>query len=442
MEEKEKLKGKLKKENIKDVKESKKEKSYSKKDIIKYSVVSSIFALVIYIILMMLLNKYMYNTKFISGKKNIEDKNIEDKNISKELGITKEEGQKLKNTFNLLNEIIDRNFLYPDNRNKEKQMIGAIKGYIAGLGDEYTQYFTGEEFSEFLNDLDGKFVGIGVAMQKTEKGVELVKVFENSPAGKAGIKAGDVLVKVDGKMVQELNVEQIVNMVRGKEGTEVKISVLNKSGEKELNVKRENIKIRYVSGKILEDGIGYIKIEQFGDDAYKMFKEEYDKLINSGMKKLIIDLRGNTGGELRNAENIIEMFLGKDKLMYSTRNKTGYKVEERTRKSGNEEIKIIILGDRHSASASELLTGALVDNKRAKLVGENTFGKGVIQEMKPLPTGDFLKLTVQEYLRPNGDKIHKKGIKPDYEIKLDVKRYTEKKEDNQLEKALEVIKGD
>lgn len=407
------------------------EKIYYKKDVVKYSLITSILVLIIFILAFMLFSRYIYGNRYIS-----------DKNKLKDIEITSEEGKKLKNTFNLLNKVIDKSFLYPDKRNKEKQMIGAIKGYVAGLGDEYTQYFTGKEFKEFLSDLDGKFVGIGVAMQKTEKGAELVKVFENSPAEKSGIKNGDILIKVDGKAVEELSVDQIANLVRGKEGTEVKITILNKDGEKDLKVKRDNIKIKYVSGKMLEKGIGYIKIDQFGDDAYKMFKEEYDKLIKEGMNRLIIDLRGNTGGELRNAENIIEMFLEKGKLMYSTRNKSGYKVEEKTAKPGNENIKLIILGDRYSASASELLIGALVDNKRAKLVGENTFGKGVIQEMKPLPTGDFLKLTVEEYLRPNGDKIHKKGVKPDYEIKLDVKRYTEKKEDNQLEKALEVIKGD
>lgn len=407
------------------------EKIYYKKDVVKYSLITSILVLIIFILAFMLFSRYLYGNRYIS-----------DKNKLKDIEITSEEGKKLKNTFNLLNKVIDKSFLYPDKRNKEKQMIGAIKGYVAGLGDEYTQYFTGKEFKEFLSDLDGKFVGIGVAMQKTEKGAELVKVFENSPAEKSGIKNGDILIKVDGKAVEELSVDQIANLVRGKEGTEVKITILNKDGEKDLKVKRDNIKIKYVSGKMLEKGIGYIKIDQFGDDAYKMFKEEYDKLIKEGMNRLIIDLRGNTGGELRNAENIIEMFLEKGKLMYSTRNKSGYKVEEKTAKPGNENIKLIILGDRYSASASELLIGALVDNKRAKLVGENTFGKGVIQEMKPLPTGDFLKLTVEEYLRPNGDKIHKKGVKPDYEIKLDVKRYTEKKEDNQLEKALEVIKGD
>ncbi len=407
------------------------EKIYYKKDVVKYSLITSILVLIIFILAFMLFSRYIYGNRYIS-----------DKNKLKDIEITSEEGKKLKNTFNLLNKVIDKSFLYPDKRNKEKQMIGAIKGYVAGLGDEYTQYFTGKEFKEFLSDLDGKFVGIGVAMQKTEKGAELVKVFENSPAEKSGIKNGDILIKVDGKTIEELSVDQIANLVRGEEGTEVKITILNKDGEKDLKVKRENIKIKYVSGKMLEKGIGYIKIDQFGDDAYKMFKEEYDKLTKEGMNRLIIDLRGNTGGELRNAENIIEMFLEKGKLMYSTRNKSGYKVEEKTAKPGNENIKLIILGDRYSASASELLIGALVDNKRAKLVGENTFGKGVIQEMKPLPTGDFLKLTVEEYLRPNGDKIHKKGVKPDYEIKLDVKRYTEKKEDNQLEKALEVIKGD
>lgn len=407
------------------------EKIYYKKDVVKYSLITSILVLIIFILAFMLFSRYIYGNRYIS-----------DKNKLKDIEITSEEGKKLKNTFNLLNKVIDKSFLYPDKRNKEKQMIGAIKGYVAGLGDEYTQYFTGKEFKEFLSDLDGKFVGIGVAMQKTEKGAELVKVFENSPAEKSGIKNGDILIKVDGKTIEELSVDQIANLVRGEEGTEVKITILNKDGEKDLKVKRENIKIKYVSGKMLEKGIGYIKIDQFGDDAYKMFKEEYDKLTKEGMNRLIIDLRGNTGGELRNAENIIEMFLEKGKLMYSTRNKSGYKVEEKAAKPGNENIKLIILGDRYSASASELLIGALVDNKRAKLVGENTFGKGVIQEMKPLPTGDFLKLTVEEYLRPNGDKIHKKGVKPDYEIKLDVKRYTEKKEDNQLEKALEVIKGD
>lgn len=366
---------------------------------------------------------------------------LDNKNSNKAEEITNKDMKNLQKTIELLDPVVRGAFLNQEKIDKNKQLTWAIKGYIAGLGDEYTNYMTSEEYKEFINNLDGKLVGIGVAMQKTEEGVKLVKVFEDSPAIKSGIKEGDILLEANGENVAELNLDEISKKVRGEEGTKVNIKVLREAEKLDFEIERKVVNIKYVSGKILEEGIGYIKLDQFGEEAYKVFKEEYDKLKNQGMQKLILDLRSNTGGELENAKNIIDMFLPKDKLIFSTRDAHNNKVEEKTRKGVYANNKLVILGDGYSASASELLIAALVDNNRAEFVGKNTYGKGVIQELKQLKNGDFLKITTHEYLRPNGETIHKKGVKPNVEVDLDVELYRKDKTDTQLNKALELIKN-
>lgn len=415
----------LKKEIIKD---------YNKKTSIQ-RIVAIICALAVYIILSIFL-KNAANNNFLGSSVEKKEK------ISKSGEIDDEEIKKLKNTLEGLNSLIDQKYLNKKDLDRNKQLIWAIKGYVAGLGDEYTSYMTKEEYLEFINNLDGKLVGIGVAMQKTEEGVKLVKVFDESPAKLAGIKEGDVLLEANGEDLTEFSLDEISKKVRGEEGSIVKIKVLRGSDKLDFEVKRKLVNIKYVSGKMLENNVGYIKLEQFGEEAYKMFKEEYDKLKKAGMKKLVLDLRGNTGGELENAKSIINMFLPKNQLIFSTRDSNDKRQEEKTTENQISNEKLVILGDGYSASASELMIGALIDNKRATFVGKNTYGKGVIQELKTLPNGDFLKLTTHEYLRPNGETINKKGIKPDVEVDLNVDEYKKNGVDTQLNKALEIINNE
>lgn len=400
----------------------------------KTFVLTLIFSVIITILFMIFLPKAIY--KFKMQKQN------ENENKAKYEKIEDDDLIKLEKDIKELEKILNDSFLDKNNMNKQKMLEGTIKGYIAGLEDPYTNYLTSKEFKEFLNDLDGKFVGIGVAMQKTEKGIEFVTVFDEAPAKNSGIKEGDVLLKVEGKDVSDMKLDDIVNLVKGKEGTKVKITIVRNGENKEFDIERKPVKIKYAKGKMLDNEVGYIKLDQFGDEAYKMFREEYEKLEKAGMKKLIFDLRNNTGGELENAKAIIDMFLPENKVIFSTRNSDNIKLDVKTRTKEAKDIKIIILGNRFSASASELLIGALVDNAKAKFIGEKTYGKGVIQEMKRLKNGDYLKVTIQEYLRPNGDTINKKGIKPNVEEELNIEKYQKEKVDTQLNKALELIKND
>ena len=354
--------------------------------------------------------------------------------------LKKDDLKVLEKSIQELEKIINFNFLFQNNIKPENMVKGALKGYVAALGDQYTEYLTKEEAEKLLGDLDGKLVGIGVSMQKTERGIEIVEVFDESPAKKAGLRSEDIIEKVDGKSVKEMSLDEIVKRVTGEEGTKVNIEISRKGNIEKFEIIRKKINIRYISSRMIDEEIGYIKLNQFGEDAAKLFKEEYTKLEKSGMKKLIFDLRDNTGGELKNAEKIIDMFLPEDKVMYSTRDMRNLTLDVRAKRKEKKDIKIVILGNKFTASASELLTAALVDNKKAILVGEKTFGKGLIQEMKVLKNGDCLKMTIQEYLRPNGDTINKKGIKPDVEEKLDIEKYMKDKTDTQLNKAIEIIK--
>lgn len=428
---------KFESENFKD--EEKEEKYLSEikklKNInAKTFVLTLIFSVIITMLFMIFLPKAIYKFKMQKQNKN--------ENVTKYEKIEDDDLIKLEKNIKELEEILNYSFLDKKNMNKQKMLEGAIKGYIAGLEDPYTNYLTSKEFKEFLNDLDGKFVGIGVAMQKTEKGIEFVTVFDETPAKNVGIKEGDVLLKVEGKDVSDMKLDDIVNLVKGKEGTKVKITIIRNGENKDFAIERKPVKIKYAKGKMLDNEVGYIKLDQFGDEAYKMFREEYEKLEKAGMKKLIFDLRNNTGGELENAKAIIDMFLPENKVMFSTRNLDNIKLDVKSRTKEAKDIKIIILGNKFSASASELLIGALVDNGKAKFIGEKTYGKGVIQEMKHLKNGDYLKITIQEYLRPSGDTINKKGINPNIEQELNIEKYQKEKVDTQLNKALEIIKND
>ena len=328
----------------------------------------------------------------------------------------------------------------------EELIEGAIKGYVSALGDPYTTYYTKEEMDELMEETTGNYVGIGIYMTLDieNNAIYVVKPMEGSPAEEAGIKAGDLITKVDGIEYSGEEMDQASNAIKGKEGTKVKLEILSNGKTREIEVQRRKIIVSHIVEKKF-DNIGYLLIEDFDGGCADEFEKKYKELEKQGIDRLIIDLRNNGGGVVSEAVDIADMLLEKDKTILITKDKKG---NEEIKKCDNEAsitMPVVVLTNGYSASASEILVGALKDNERATIVGTKTYGKGVIQEVDRLNDGSGLKITIEEYYTPNKEKINKVGIKPDEEIELSSEiiekgTYTDE-EDNQLQKAIEIIKG-
>ena len=327
----------------------------------------------------------------------------------------------------------------------EALIEGAIKGYVSALGDPYTTYYTKEEMDELMEETTGNYVGIGIYMtlDLENNAIYVVKPMEGSPAEEAGIQAGDLITKVDGKEYSGEELDQASNAIKGEEGTTVKLEILRDGETQELEVERRKIVVSHIVEKKF-DNVGYLLIEDFDGGCAKEFEEKYKELESQGIDRLIIDLRNNGGGVVDEAVSIANMLLDKDDTILITKDKKGN--EEITKSEHNPTITmpVVVLTNGYSASASEILVGALQDNERATIVGTKTYGKGVIQEVDRLNDGSGLKITIEEYYTPNKNEINKVGIEPDEEIDLsdEVKEqgtYTDE-EDNQLQKAIEIIK--
>ncbi len=327
----------------------------------------------------------------------------------------------------------------------EALIEGAIKGYVSALGDPYTTYYTKEEMDELMEETTGNYVGIGIYMtlDLENNAIYVVKPMEGSPAEEAGIQTGDLITKVDGKEYSGEELDQASNAIKGEEGTTVKLEILRDGETQELEVERRKIVVSHIVEKKF-DNVGYLLIEDFDGGCAKEFEEKYKELESQGIDRLIIDLRNNGGGVVDEAVSIADMLLDKDDTILITKDKKGN--EEITKSEHNPTITmpVVVLTNGYSASASEILVGALQDNERATIVGTKTYGKGVIQEVDRLNDGSGLKITIEEYYTPNKNEINKVGIEPDEEIDLsdEVKEqgtYTDE-EDNQLQKAIEIIK--
>ena len=323
----------------------------------------------------------------------------------------------------------------------EALIEGAIKGYVSALGDPYTTYYTKEEMDELMEETTGNYVGIGIYMtlDLENNAIYVVKPMEGSPAEEAGIQTGDLITKVDGKEYSGEELDQASNAIKGEEGTTVKLEILRDGETQELEVERRKIVVSHIVEKKF-DNVGYLLIEDFDGGCAKEFEEKYKELESQGIDRLIIDLRNNGGGVVDEAVSIADMLLDKDDTILITKDKKGN--EEITKSEHNPTITmpVVVLTNGYSASASEILVGALQDNERATIVGTKTYGKGVIQEVDRLNDGSGLKITIEEYYTPNKNEINKVGIEPDEEIDLsnEVKEqgtYTDE-EDNQLQKAI------
>ena len=329
---------------------------------------------------------------------------------------------------------------------EDKMLESTIKGYVEGLGDEYSEYITKEEMEDYMADATGKYVGIGVYISNNTKTNQIVVLapMEGSPAQKAGIKSGDVISKVDGIEYKGEELSEASSKMKGEEGTKVKIEITRDEQKIELEVERKTIKVNHVEGKVLDNNIGYIQISTFDDGCYEEFKEKYNELSSQNIKSLIIDLRNNGGGIVEESINIADMMVDKDKTLLITAAKGG---KEETTKSKTQKVidmPIVFLVNEHTASASEILTVAVKENlENVKVVGTKTYGKGVIQSIFTLSDGSGIKLTTNEYYTPNHNTINKVGITPDYEIEFpsgeSIYSIDEEK-DPQLQKAIELLK--
>ena len=341
---------------------------------------------------------------------------------------------------------IDKYYLWNDEIDEEKLKIGAIQGYVSGLGDKYTEYIPADEMKEYTENLTGSFVGIGIYMVADEKANRVLVYYPipGSPAEKIGIKSGDYIISVDGKEYTAEDFNSISSVIKGTEGTKVNI-VIEREGQRiPYEITREKINANPITSKILDNNIGYIKIPSFDDGTAKGFTEKVDELQNQGAKKLIIDLRNNGGGIVNEAVDIADALLDKGKTIIST---VDNKKNKKTTDAKNEQsinMEVVVLVNENSASASEILAASLKDNERAKLIGTKTYGKGIIQTFLSLSDGSGLKITTEEYYTPNGTSIHNVGIEPDIKVELPedvVSLYNvEENKDTQLQKAVEILK--
>ena len=342
---------------------------------------------------------------------------------------------------------INKYYLWNDKIDETKLQDGAIKGYVEGLGDEYTEYIPADEMEEYTENITGNFVGIGIYMVADETSGRVVVYYPipESPAEKAGIKAGDKIISVDGTEYTSSDFSTIADYIKGEEGTKVNLVVERDEERLTFEITREKINTNPITIEMLEDNIGYLKLPSFDEDTATDFEEKVKELQEKGAKSLIIDLRNNGGGIVTEATDIADMLLKKDETIISTVDNKGNKEITYSENEPKFTMPVVLLTNENSASASEILACSLKDNERGKIIGTKTYGKGIIQTLLSLKDGSGLKITTEEYYTPKGTTIHKVGITPDEEVKLPdtVKSIyaVSKDEDTQLAKAIETLKN-
>lgn len=321
---------------------------------------------------------------------------------------------------------------------------GAIEGYVSGLNDEYSEYLTVDEMSQFTQDAEGEYVGIGVYITKDTKNNEIVVygTMANSPAKEAGLQPGDIITSIDGEECNGDDYDNITDKIKGKEGTTVVIGILRDNQEQTLEIERRHIEVEYVTSQVLENNIGYIYISSFEGNVASQFEKAYDDLANQNIFSLIIDVRNNGGGIVDECLEIAELMTDKGQTLLIEADKNGDEEVIKSTKNKEIDLPIVLLVNEYSASASEILAGILKDNvENATLVGNTTYGKGVIQTLYPLYDNSGIKITTDEYFTPNHNEINKIGIEPD--IKVDDYTFNgnlDLENDTQLQKAIEVLK--
>ena len=348
---------------------------------------------------------------------------------------------------------------YVEEKTAEDLVYGAMRGLALSL-DAYSQFLTPDDYKNLLVETEGKFGGLGIEITIRNGLLTIISPIEDTPAWRAGIEAGDIIIKIEGELTKEITLNGAVKKLRGEPNTEVTITVLREKSRKveDITIVRDIIKIKDIKRPaILEDGIGYVKIGEFRGSTSKDLSKALKVLEGEGLKALIIDVRNNPGGLLNSAIDISSKFLDEGMTVVSTDSRTEEKRIYKSVPFGKKylDIPIIVLVNKGSASGSEILAAALRENNRAILLGETTFGKGSVQTILPLSDGSAMRLTTSKYYTPSDTSIHEKGIKPDIEIsrevtekveedvfkELDKKKEFDYKEDNQILRALDLIKG-
>ena len=339
-----------------------------------------------------------------------------------------------------LKKLIDETYLHDI---KEKDLNeGIYKGYVEGLGDQYSAYYDKKETKELTESLDGSFSGIGAVMtQDASSGViTITQVYDDSPAKKAGIKAGDILYRVEEKTVTGKDLDKVVSWIKGKKGTKVNLTLLRGTNSDKIKVTatRDVINVETVKYKVLENQIGYISISEFDSVTGAQFAKALKQLQKKNIEGLVVDLRNNPGGSLSTVCDILDSILPKGLIVY-TKDKNGKKEEYTSDEKHRLNLPMSVLVNGQSASASEIFAGAVQDYGKAEIIGTQTYGKGVVQNLFDLKDGTCVKLTTSEYFTPKGRNIDGKGITPDVKIEY---KYNAKdpKADNQLDKAVSVVK--
>ena len=326
--------------------------------------------------------------------------------------------------------------------NDEQMLETAIKGYVAGVGDEYTVYYTPDEMKQEYDNAMGNYVGIGIYMvvNYKEGTITVVEPMKGSPAEAVGMQEGDLITKVEGETVTPENVNTMSNKIKGEEGTKVKLEITRDGKTQDVEVERKKIEVSHIESKMLENNIAYIQILDFDGGTAKEFKKNYEDLKSKGATSLIIDIRSNGGGVVDEAIDILEMICEKNSTLLIETDKDGNETVTKSKEDPIIDVPIVVLVNGESASASEILAGALKDNGKAKIIGTTTYGKGVIQTLYQLTDGSGLKMTTAEYCTPNKNKINKIGIEPDITIELpgNITELTEEN-DSQLQKAIEEL---
>ena len=342
-----------------------------------------------------------------------------------------------------LEDVIDT-YYYKTDVDKEEEAVGMYKGLMDSLGDPYSVYYTEEELNDLMTDTAGIYYGIGayVSLDEDMNLPRISGVMPGTPAERAELMTDDIIYEVDKESTQGLKLDEVVSLIKGPEGTTVHLTLLrgSKMEEIEVDVERSAVEVPTVNTKLLgeKENIGYLQITEFDDITPDQFTEGMAELRESNIEGLIIDLRSNPGGSLQAVCDIARQILPKGIIVYTV-DRNGER-EDYTCDGAHEiDIPVVVLVNQYSASASEILSGAIKDYKLGKLVGMTTFGKGIVQRVFDLKDGTAVKLTVSNYYTPNGNNIHGIGIEPDVEVEYDADAYAKDKTDNQLDKAVEVM---
>ena len=350
--------------------------------------------------------------------------------------------------FSLLKKTWDQvtaNYVDPDKIDKEKMTYGAVSGMVEAIGDPYTEFFDPEEAKKLDEDLAGSFEGIGLQLGVKNNQITAVSPIKGTPADRAGLKPGDMILAVDKKPTADLSVDEVVSMIRGPKGTKVTLTITRKgeSGTKDVEIVRDLIKVPSMEWEIktAEDGkkIAHIKLFQFSDSVYQDFKSAAFEILNNNVSGIILDMRNNPGGLVNQATDIAGWFIDRNQVILSEQDRNGESVEIKSNGPSNfSSIPLVVLINEGSASASEILAGALKDDRGALLIGQTSFGKGTVQKIIDFEDGSSLKVTVAKWYTPSGVRIQDTGITPDIEVELTADDYDSNK-DPQFDRALQEI---